>query len=161
MNKPELARQRLLCALLLFCTGLILAACSSGTVKGESPFVQVNSWRIDGSELNLELRLRNVNDEALQLSGVELGVRLANDVLLVQMQQALALSVPGGGFETIRLKATASDSGVALLEELASGALASVAYQLEGSVDSQDEGVLRFSHDGRIYTVPGRPGEFR
>jgi len=159
MNRLEPAQQRLLCTLLFFCTGLVLAACSSGAVKGESPFAQVSSWQLDGSTLSLELRLRNVNDEPLQFSSVTLNVLIEDNVPLAKIQREVALSIPAGGFETIRLQATASSAGVVLLDALTGED--SVAYQLEGAVDSSDDGLLRFMHAGRIYTVPGRPGEFR
>ncbi len=159
MNRPVPTRQHLLCVLVILCTGLILGACSSGAVKGESPFAQVNSWQLDGSKLSLELRLRNVNDETLEFSSVTVNVLIDDNVPLAQIQKDVALSIPAGGFETIRLQATASSAGVVLLDALTGGD--SATYQLEGAVDSPDEGLLRFMHSGRIFTVPGRPGEFR
>lgn len=161
MNNLRPGHKRLLNALLFLSSGLFLAACSSGTVKGESPFAQVNSWRIDDSTLSMELRLRNVNDEPLELSSVKLDVFVERDVTLVKMRKAVGISIPAGGFETIQLQATATENGVILLGELSRKERASLAYRLEGVAESRKEGALSFRHDGHIYTVPGRTGEFR
>lgn len=161
MNKRHITIQRLLWAMLILLGAATLAACSAGTVKGESPFVQVSSWRIDDTTLSLELRLRNVNDETLALSRVDLQVTVDDAVPLVSMRKSIDISIPGGGFETLALQATMTDTGGAFLDSLASEQRASLAFRLQGSVDSEDEGNLQFQHSGHIYPVPGRPGEFR
>lgn len=153
--------KRNLWSLLLLFVALYLGGCSSGAVKGESPFAQVGGWSIDGSTLRLDLRLRNVNDEALAISALDLKVTVDGNVDLVQLRQTVSVSIPAGGLETVQLRATATDAGLALLDSLAREERASLGYRLEGAVDSPDEGSLRFRHDGHIYRVPGRPGEFR
>ncbi len=139
---------------------LMLCACAGG-VRGESPFAQVTSWRIDGRALSVDLRLRNVNDEALELRSLVLAVDLDDDVNLFRHEQGLDLEIAAGGFETIQLDITASEAGTERLRRLSDGEVASLAYRLEGSVDSEDSGRLSIERDGHIYTVPGRPGSFR
>ena len=63
--------------LLLALAALLLAGCGSSTVKGEAPFVQVSNWSIDGTDLTMALRVRNVNDEALTMSGLNFKVLLS------------------------------------------------------------------------------------
>jgi hypothetical protein len=145
--------------LLLLCAAL-LGACSKG-VRDEAPFGQISSWRIDGQELHLELRLRNVNEEALLLSALTLNVALDQGTELISLQRNTNLEIAAGGFETIPLRATGSSAGVTLLEQLAAGDRASLAYTLSGTVSSRQSGELDFNREGHIYNVPGRPGAFR
>ncbi len=161
MGNPYQPLQRVFCKLVLLLALLLLAGCGSSKVKGESPFVQVGGWRTDGNTLSIDLRLRNVNDEALTVDSVELRATVNEDTPLVQLNQVIGVGIPAGGFETVSLQTTATGAGLALLQALSSGQRASLAYRLEGAVNSPDEGSLRFRTDGRIYRVPGRPGEFR
>lgn len=156
---PSLPRRPALTALALL-LALALGACGGG-VRGESPFAQVSSWRIDGRDLALDLRLRNVNEEPLEVRALTLDVTVDDGVELFRHDAPLALEIAAGGFETVHLEGTASAAGTALLQRLAKGDVASLAYRLQGSVDSEDSGELTIEREGRIYTVPGRPNEFR
>ena len=71
------------------------------------------------------------------------------------------LDIPAGGFERVELQLDATPGGTALLQALEEKTLNSLPYRLDGNVESPDEGVLEFSREGFIYTVPGRPGQFR
>lgn len=139
---------------------VVLAACSSGGVKNEAPFAQVMNWQIDGNRLTASLRLRNVNDSKLELQSLRLDVQLDGQPLS-SYQGAHAVSIPANGFETLELEMRASNEGVALLQQLQDGARASLPYHLEGTVSTADSGALAFERDGHLYTVPGRPGQFR
>ena len=55
----------------------------------------------------------------------------------------------------------ASDAGTALLEQLQAGDLKSLPYDFSGAVLADGSRAYRFQRDGHIYTVPGRPGQFR
>ncbi len=154
IRHPVLAMCGLVCVLLL------AAACAGG-VRGESPFAQVTGWRIDGRDLSVDLRLRNVNDEPLVVRALDLDVVLDDSVELFRHRATPGHEIAAGGFETLALSVTASEEGTALLERLASGERASLAYRLEGTVHSEESGDLPIEREGHIYTVPGRPGEFR
>lgn len=139
---------------------LALAACSSSTVRGESPFVQVTSWRLEGERLELLLRLRNVNDAELTLESVDLAVRVDGEALLA-VRQPMAVTIPATGFESLRLSGTASAAGAERLARLEAGELPNLPFVLDGSIETADDGVLDLRREGRIYPVPGKPGEFR
>ena len=51
--------------------------------------------------------------------------------------------------------------GVPLSEQLQAGDLKSLPYDFSGSVLGDGGRAYRFQRDGHIYTVPGRPGQFR
>lgn len=139
----------------------LLTACTGGQVRGEAPFAQVSSWAIDGRELVLDLRLRNVNDQPLVATELALSVTLDDGVLLFRHRAPVDIDIAAGGFETIPLSLEASEAGTALLADLADGKRTDLPYRLEGTVFSEKSGDLPIARDGRIYTVPGRPGEFR
>lgn len=141
-------------------TMLLLAGCSAGGVRGEAPFVQVTSWRLDGDTVTATLRLRNVNDEELVIDAVTLNVDL-DDSSFVNHSESRHLEVAANGFETLTLDMRATAEGAGALERLGNGETASLPYSLTGDVDSPDEGRLEFSREGHIYPVPGRPGQFR
>ena len=149
----------------LLLTGLamaiLLAGCSSGQVRGEAPFAQVMNWSIEGQNLTASLRLRNVNDEPLAVNALALRVVLQEQEVLIDHRQAVDLDIPAGGFERVELQLDATPGGTALLQALEEKTLNSLPYRLDGNVESPDEGVLEFSREGFIYTVPGRPGQFR
>lgn len=147
----------------LFCLylGLLtLAACSSSGVKGEAPFVQVMSWEIQGSELSASLRIRNVNDQELAIETLNLNVTLQQQEL-TSYRGSHSLTIPAGGFDSLDLSMTATEQGVELLQRLQQGEQSSLPYVLQGSVRAEGPGELFFSRDGHLYTVPGRPGQFR
>ena len=138
----------------------VLSACGTAGVKGEAPFVQVMSWQIDGSRLGASLRLRNVNDSELEVRALQLDVQLDGQPL-ARYQGAHAVTIPATGFETLELEMTASEAGVELLQQLQDGTRTSLPYRLQGTISTAELGELNYNRNGHLYTVPGRPGQFR
>jgi hypothetical protein len=137
-----------------------LTACSGSTVRGEAPFVQVNSWRLQGEQLEMLLRLRNVNDAELAVETVDLSVRLDGEPLL-SLRQAVDVTIPATGFESLRLSGTVSADGAGQLARLEAGEFASLPFVIDGRLETSGDGELALRREGRIYPMPGRPGEFR
>jgi hypothetical protein len=140
---------------------VLIAACSGATVKDEAPFVEVSSWSIDGRDLSVALRLRNVNDDPMQVEGLELDVELDRGVVLFRHRGNPDVEIAPGGFETLEIRAEASREGTALLRALSDRERGDLPFLLEGTVITAKSGSLPIRREGRIYTVPGRPGEFR
>ena len=138
----------------------LLPACSSSGVKGEAPFVQVLAWQLQGDKLQVSLRLRNVNDEKLTVKGLTFTV-LLEETLLARYQASQDMVVPATGAETLELSLAPTADGLALLNSLQSGQQSSLPYNLEGTISAAGLGELRFNRAGRIFPVPGRPGQFR
>lgn len=137
-----------------------LGACGPNLIRGESPFVQVSSWQVEGDRLAIELRLRNVNEVTLDISGIQFqvsvdGTRLANH------DAPIDVGVIASGFETIRVSVQASDEGLRMLERLQNGLVDSLPYELTGRLRLADGKPLSIRREGHIYRVPGRPGQFR
>ncbi|MEE4174983.1 MAG: LEA type 2 family protein [Xanthomonadales bacterium] len=145
---------------LLFLAG-VLPACSGDAVRDESPFAEVSGWRIEGRDLSIDLRLRNVNVEPMRVAGLDLAVRLDDGVSLFRHRETPGVEIAPGGFETLTVRTEATAAGTALLEALAGRERPNLPYVLEGTVTTEKSGALPIRREGRIYTVPGRPGEFR
>lgn len=138
----------------------MLAACGSRRVTDEAPFVQVTSWRIDGTLLSADVRIRNINEEPLPVTNLQMKVMLETTELF-DYDGAHTTEVSANGFEILPLQIQASQAGTALLAELQSGRRTSLPYELSGRLRLGTGQVFPFEREGHIYTVPGKPGEFR
>lgn len=139
---------------------LFLSACGSGLVRGEPPFASVHSLEVDGSVLLVRLGLRNVNGVELDITSARFSITLEL-TQLIRFDETRQVTVVANGTETLRFEGPASEAGLELLKTLESGASPNLAYQLEGSITTVTDGVLKFKAESRLYPVPGRPGQFR
>lgn len=138
----------------------LLAGCGSQLVRNQPPLAQVSSWAVDGEELQIELHLRNINEEPMPLSAVNLTITV-DDVLLARHRQALDTTVVTSGFESVPLRMSVTAEGLRELRALENGERKSLTYLMEGSVTTTGNRNLEFRRDGHVFTVPGRPGQFR
>ncbi len=154
--------KKLLMTILLLCTlsTLSLGGCGGRMVRGESPYVGIQSISLDGQRVELRLRLRNINDVAIQVARIRFTLQL-EETELANFDEARNASVIANGLETLRFELDASADALALFESLEGGEVPNLSYAVEGSISTTDEGPLSFSGEGRIYPVPGRPGQFR
>lgn len=146
-------------ALALLCC-LALLACGSKVVRGQAPFVDVTGWSIEGDQLSMSLRIRNVNEEELDIAGVQLAVEL-DSVSLLEHTETTLLTTAANGSETLNLVVTASAEGTEQLRQLQAGERNSLPYTFDGHVLTPTGQRLAFKREGHIYNVPGRPGQFR
>lgn len=146
---------------LLFGTACLLAACSSNQIKGEPPFAQIMSWTQSDGRLSVELRLRNVNDEALGIDGLALRIMLPDNGVLTSQSSDLKVSLPAGGSERLTLDLTANSPALEQFVALESGAISSLSYELTGQLLRSGKSAMTLNREGFIYPVPGRSGQFR
>lgn len=157
---PPGARRWIAARLLLACLALCLGACASAGLRGHAPFTDINALRLDGRALELDLGLRNPNTVPIQIEHIRFSVRL-EDTRLTEYQAPSNASVLANGVENLRFQLTATEDGAALLNDLQSGQRASLAYTLEGLITAAEKTELKLDRQGRLYPVPGRPGQFR
>lgn len=139
---------------------VVLAGCASGLVRGETPYVKIDSLRLDGTTMEIGLGVRNINEVTIEVARVNFTVMLDGSEL-ARFDDAVDVSVTASGRETLRFELQASESGRRLLESLEKGEVPNLPYTLEGTIDAAEEGSLEFTGEGRLYPVPGRPGQFR
>lgn len=143
----------------LLCISL-LVSCASHGVRGQPPFVQVNSMKLQGQTLALDLGLRNVNSEAINVKHIEFSITL-DDVNLAIYNAASQASIIANGTENLRFELAASPEGAALLNDLEQGKRTNLEYSLDGVLLVNDDARMKVEQKGHIYPVPGRPGQFR
>jgi hypothetical protein len=80
---------------------------------------------------------------------------------LFSYQGPAETNIAANGTETWSVEVEESQTSRDLLNTLQSGEVKSLPYSLEGSIESIEDGTLRFQYEGHIYPSPGRPGYFR
>ena len=139
---------------------MVMTACGTKLMRGAAPIVRMIELSHTGDTISLQLSLRNLN-------GVELDIRAIDFKLSVEESELFSYNGPAetniaaNGTETWTVEVEESQSSKELLDKLQAGDVMSLPYSLTGSITAIDESKLRFSHEGHIYPVPGRPGHFR
>ncbi len=146
--------------ILVLLTALALSACASRGVRGQAPFVHVNSLSLLEHTLTLDLGVRNVNSEPFSIEHIEFSI-LVRDTPLTVYNAASDASLIANGSENLRFELAPSPEGSALLNALQRGEFGSLEYALEGVFRLSENAVMEFQHNGHFYRVPGRPGQFR
>jgi LEA14-like dessication related protein len=138
----------------------LLAACGPQLIEGRPPFVSISSMALKSGQLSAEFDIRNENEVSMNLSAVEITVTVENSTLVTHREN-LALEVGASSSERIHVDQMPEEFTRSLLESVQSGERKSLAFDVEGSVQTLEDGRLSFAHKGYLYPVPGRPGEFR
>lgn len=137
-----------------------LTACGAKAVRGESPFLKINALRLDQDTVHVDLGLRNINDEPLEIDNIDF-VLTSRDTVIADFNAPRRASVIANGSETLRFDLPASRAGAGLLNGLQDGDIESLPYLVEGSIRTVEGKNLDLKGRGHIYPVPGRPGQFR
>jgi hypothetical protein len=151
---------RLLVFVLIAGVGLLLTACGASVVRGESPFVQINALKLNHETVTVELGVRNVNDVVMEIEKIDF-VLTVQATELTRYDAPMLTSVIANGSETLRFEVAINPAGRDLLGALQNAEIASLPYELEGTIQAAEESLLTFHRKGHIYPVPGRPGQFR
>lgn len=146
--------------LALTLAALLLAACGPNVIRGRPPFVTVPSLELDGDRLDAAFGVANQNDVPMTLSSADFAMTVRGEEL-VRYAQAVTLKIDANSREELRAGRDLEPFAGNLLRSLDSGQLASLPFDLAGTVDSVEDGRLRFEYTGYLYPVPGRPGQYR
>ena len=139
---------------------LLVAACGPKLIRGESPMVRISELSHQDSIVSLQLNIRNVNDEALDILDLDFSLSSDDQQLLLYTGPA-RVNINANGTETWSADIVESDIARQRLDALQSGEIKSLPYKLEGSISSLESGRLRFEYEGHLYPLPGRAGYFR
>lgn len=154
-------KYRLFLSLLLL-TVLLCTACGTKIIRGASPIVRMTELSHQENNLNLQLSMRNLNGVDLDITSIDftLSVNESQDELF-GYQGPVNTNIVANGTETWSVDVLASETSRELLDSLEKGDIKSLPYTLKGSVQSKEDGKLRFEYEGHIYPLPGKPGHFR
>jgi len=151
---------RKLLGVVLILVAVLSAGCGTKIMRGAAPMVRMNELSHQDNNITLELSMRNLNGVDLDVQTIDFNLRVDGDELFSYKGPAVT-NIVANGTETWTVEVEESDSSRELLNSLQSGEVKSLPYFLKGSIFSQEDGSLRFEHEGHIYPVPGRPGHFR
>ena len=157
---PPMRNLNLRSALVLILLSLLVTACGPHQVKGEAPFVSIAALNLQGDRLIASLNVRNINDVIMDIDSADFSIRV-RDTELFRHNGPLTLDIDPNATEELRVERDPGAFSRELLDALASGRETSLPFLLEGRVHTRTDGNLSFRHDGHLYTVPGRPGQFR
>jgi hypothetical protein len=145
----------LVTAFVFLCT-----ACASKQLKGEPPFVSIAGLSFSGDTIGVKLEIQNINDVAMNIDAVDFTLRSANGDL-TRVTQALNVEIDPNTTEGVPFQNVPAGAAGTMLTELEAGQRASLPFTLEGRVHTPQDGYLAFRHEGHLYPVPGKPGQFR
>ena len=154
----DFLKRRILVALLL--CPVVCAACGAQKVKGKPPFVSIASLSIEGDSLVTRFDIYNINEVEMVIDTFEVTVRVRNSELATR-NGPLQLTIGPNTTEEIPVTQQAGEQSKRMLSDLEAGEVASLPFSLQGRLHTRDDGYLAFEHEGHLYPVPGRPGQFR
>jgi len=147
-------------AMLAIAALMLATACGTKIIRGAAPIVRMTDLSHTGDTITLQLSMRNLNGVLLDIQTIDFSLSV-EDTELFTYKGPAETNIIANGTETWAVEVEESQSSKQLLDKLQAGDIKSLPYSLEGSITAVDEGKLRFSYEGHIYPVPGRPGHFR
>jgi outer membrane lipoprotein-sorting protein len=139
---------------------MLCASCGAKLIRGESPMVRISEVSHKDDIVSLQLSIRNINGEPLDIQEMELTVTTENQQLFA-FSGPVTINIVANGTETWSVDLAESSVTREKLDAVQNGEINSLPYDLDGSIRTLDTGSLRFEHKGHLYTLPGRPGHFR
>ena len=146
--------------ILIILTAVLCSGCGAKLVRGESPMVRMSELSHQDNNISLQLNIRNVNDEPLDIINIDFSLATDENDLCTHVGP-VEINIVANGTETWSVEVTESEASKKLLNSLQNGDIKSLSYSLNGSIKTVNDGNLRFEHEGHIYPLPGRPGHFR
>ena len=139
---------------------MLVSACGPKLIRGESPMVRISELSHQDSTVSLQLSIRNVNDEALDMLDIDFSLS-SDDQQLLDYTGTASININANGTETWSVGIAESGTTRQRLDALQDGEIKSLPYTLEGTISTRESGRLRFEYEGHLYPLPGRAGHFR
>ncbi|NNK52793.1 MAG: hypothetical protein HKO99_14455 [Xanthomonadales bacterium] len=142
---------------------LMTAACVScgpSVIKGRPPFINISEMSLVDNRLSCEFDISNQNGIPMTIEMIDI-VMTVNEVELTRENRRFQLLIGANSTEAVRVEELPDEFKRSLLESLDSGEVKSLPFDLEGRVQTLEDGYLSFDQRGYLYPVPGKPGYFR
>lgn len=159
-SKQKHTQPRLAVIGLMLLAVMLIMGCSGKLIRGAAPIVRMNELSHQDNSISLILSMRNLNGVELDIQSIDFSLSVDDDELF-SYQGPADTNIVANGTEIWTVVVEESGASRELLDSLQNGEIKSLPYSLKGSVFSQQDGKLRFEHEGHIYPLPGRPGHFR
>jgi LEA14-like dessication related protein len=146
--------------ILLLLLAITTLSCGPQVIKGRPPFISISSMSLVDSRLSADFDIRNQNGVPMTINGIDI-LMTVNDVELTRENRKFNLEIGANSAEEVHVEELPEKFLRDLLDSLGSGEIKSLPFDLEGKVDTVEDGTLSFSHKGYLYPVPGKPNHFR
>jgi LEA14-like dessication related protein len=146
--------------IILLCSLVLCSGCGPKQVKGQAPFVSISSMTVEQQSLSASFDIRNINDVEMVIDSIDLTIKVA-DTELTKYVNDFSLTIDPNTTEEVALNDLPDSTARELLIELEKDEVVSLPFSLEGRLHTLSDGYLRFKHEGHLYPVPGRPGQYR
>jgi LEA14-like dessication related protein len=138
----------------------VTLSCGPNIIKGRPPFISISSMSLIDDRLSADFDISNQNGVPMKITMVDITVTV-NEVELTRENRAFELEIGANSAEEVSVEELPDEFSRKLLESLANKEVKSLPFDLEGRVQTVEDGFLAFSHKGHLYPVPGKPGHFR
>ena len=139
---------------------LAVAACGPKVIEGRPPFVGISGMTLTDGALTTRYDISNQNGVEMTIERARITVNVSTSEL-TRYEGNSRLVIDANSTEEISTRETPSDFTETLLRSLENGELDSLSFDLEGRIQTLEDGELRIAQKGYLYRVPGRPGQFR
>lgn len=160
LNHSARARQPLALLALIILLGSTGCGGSVRDVVGEAPLADVAGLNRSADGIVLELALRNVNDQALELAALHIQLGLAEQPL-VDVRMERSVTITARSREVLRLPLMVQATGLERLDKLATGEVQRLPWQLSLTLTPSQGRTLHTQARGWLHPVPGRADQFR
>jgi len=110
--------------------------------------------------LSARFDIRNINDVEMTIDAIDITIR-TRDSELTRHNGALKLALDPNATEEVAVNNMPDEIARPLLTDLEGGTISSLPFSLQGRVHTLEDGYLSFEHEGHLYPIPGKPGQFR
>jgi hypothetical protein len=135
-------------------------SCGRQVIEGRPPFIGISGMKLTEDALSADFRISNQNEVAMNIESMDITVTV-NAAELVSEQRALQMAIDANSAEEVQVREFPGTPTRDLLASLEAREVASLPFSLTGSVQTREDGTLRFEQKGHLYPVPGKPGFFR
>lgn len=136
-----------------------LSACGGGQLaRDRQPQVVIEGATVGEAQLQLSIGVRNLNEVLLDVAYLEFDLEMGTFERR-RTQRSGALRVPANSREYVPMILPLDTEQQQWIT--GQSHQQGIHYRMWGKVHRQDGGPFPFRVEGRLYPVPGRPGEFR
>ena len=162
LNRTGIRNRRIRLLSVLLLAGVTLAAtgCGPKVIKGRPPLISISGMSLSGDRLTTVFDISNQNGIPMTINSTVIEVRVETTEL-TRYEARDKLLIDANSTEEVRESHGVDSFTRTVLASLDSGELKSLSFDLEGRVNTAEDGILRSELKGYLYPVPGKPGHFR
>ena len=136
------------------------ASCGPQVIEGRPPFIGISDMSLLDDTLSVNFRISNQNGVPMNIEAIDIEVTI-DSARLAGENRPFTLTIDANSAEEVHVEQLPEAFTRDLLASLENREVNSLPFLLKGSVQTLEDGRLRFEQKGHLYPVPGKPGFFR